>query len=151
MLQETGALKTVQFGWKFGATATTKQACRELLQYWEDVLDLGKVAMVASNGTNGHPKQFESPERAGRGLTGQRSGGFPESNTLTTQLGKESSKISVLWLLDLIPSRGLAAHVIFQKLGLLVIERFLGKNAIVGCKVAASECLEVLIEEQLAI
>lgn len=134
ILKESRVLRAVRKGWKSGSTESVRTACQDLLQYWNDMLEMGKLAWAS-------PKQYPALERMARNLAlqnDQRAGQCLSSVTRTT------SSLS-----DLIPPTMAAAPRIFSQFGVVVVEDFLDQEQVQECREAAAMCLKSLIDEQL--
>jgi hypothetical protein len=136
ILKESGVLRAVQKGWKSGSTESIRTGCQDLLQYWQDLVAMGKLALAS-------PKQFAALERAGRALANQ--GGPQGSSQRTSLITRTTSSLT-----DLIPPTMTAAPHIFSQYGMLVVKDFLEQTQVQECKTTAAACLQALVDEQLA-
>lgn len=134
ILKESSVLRVVRKGWKSGSTESVRTACQDLLQYWNDMLEMGKLAWAS-------PKQYPALERMARKVAFQND---QAAGLCLSSVTRTTSSLS-----DLIPPTMAAAPRIFSQFGVVVVEDFLDQVQVQGCKENASMCLKSLIDEQL--
>ena len=134
ILKESGTLRIMRKGWKSGFTESIRSACQDLLQYWNDLIEMGKLAWDS-------PKHCAALERIVRALAIQ--------NDRFVNQGHSSVTRTTSSLTDLIPPTMAAAPRIFSQFGVVIVNDFLEQSQVQECKAAATSCLNSLIDEQL--
>ena len=150
--QQSGVVGIVKRGFREGSTEAMRTACCDLLQYWQDVLDLGRIPRELQ-GVQRRDRMVTALQRAGKALVDgssnySASGG--DTSTKSTRMQVPTRRTSSFSDL-VVPDKKDAANSsrIFRTFGMCVLQDLISDDTIVACKQQASEALEALKEEHL--
>ena len=142
VLSLTGVVKIVKKGMSVATSETLQQACRDLLQYWQDLLDLG----VIQRGLSGD-RHAQVVERAGKALSLSEQHGNSSASKRATLPVKTTVSLNDVILNN--HSDMKSAQRIFRTFGMLLVEDFIKGDFLKKCQNQSKDALQSLITEQL--
>ena len=142
VLEITGVLKIVKKGMTIATSEALQQACRDLLHYWQDVLDLGVIQRGLQS-----DRHAQVLERAGKALTISGDLGNSSVSKRATLPVKTTASLNDVILNN--HSDTQSAQRIFNTYGLLLVEDFVKGDFLEKCQQQSKAALQSLIQEQL--
>ena len=168
VLKQTGVVRVLKRGWKQGWNPAIRTACEELLRYWQDMIDLGKLSsssssssfasleraakamanqptkLLSNNQDNGSPLSFSTnhtPPKAPSLLPAKTTSDIQDL-TLSLSSNNNNNKKSTL-------ATASTTSRVFETYGMVVLENAVSSDEIAACLVQSKEALQRLKTQHL--
>jgi len=157
-LKESYILKHVRAGAKNGFSNVVRQGCQDLLQYWQDLLNLGRIPSNLRTASDETCHLMPALEKAGRALVtvqssitrGNTLGIFDDDDASTRRNFPRTQTTSNIVDVTLRSTAKPAVSThIFRTYGMCVFENLVEERELNECRAQASKAFDALVNEQL--
>jgi len=157
-LKESCVLKHVRAGSKYGFSKVVRQGCHQLLQYWQDLLNMGQIPSCLRMGKEQKSRLMPALDRAGQAIVNLQSSNIRGHTSVVFDdddfsmncyipMTQTTSNIEDVTLKSTAKPT-LSTHI-FRKYGMCVFENLIEEEVLNNCRIQASKAFDALVNDQL--